>query len=804
MSMLRILWQAGRRLARRPGHTAILVLVLGVGLGVVGFLFSLVQRTVLEPLPFAHAERLMVVGHAHVDGIGIGHLGSHEWLAIKDALQGVRRHGAFAVASYVLKSGADTPASFEQGGQMTASTLHMLGAQPLLGRGLTAADEQPGATPVALLSAALWRHRFHSDKAIVGRRIQLNGRWRTVVGVMPARFQFPGQARLWTPLNLKRAQDFDVEGLVELAPAASLAALRQQLAILQPQLDRLIHGAHRARKLTAKPLAIYAVHEDIRRWVGLMFAAGCLVLLLACMNVANLQLVQVLSRRHELALRGALGCGRPRLVLEAFLGSLWLSAAALLVAVPIMHGCDQWLIQTYADNDQALSSFTQRGVGALVLGFVVAMAVLCTGLASVIPVWRVSRGDVSSLLRDGSKGSASGFARVARVLVVAEIALTVVLLTGAGTLVKTLRQILAQPAAGHVAAEQILTASLAFPVGHDDDPQRSADVRRLLQHLREDPALLAVTAANIIPDYDYGSDEYIAAQGQSRPAQGWMDAHTGIVDRSFLATYGVSILKGRFFGPRDDATGTPVAVIDSVAATRLWPGREALGQTLVLHPEAHAETFKIVGVIAPLHASGPFDPPQPEVLLPWRQMAGESSLQSLALHTRAPLAESYLPRLRQRVQQVLPQAAVYRGFSQARLERMDRVGLWVLSQVFSALGLVALGLAGLGLYGVLAFSVAQRTREIGIRRAIGAGHRAIVRHVVQRLVWQAGLGLLIGLALAWPWTSLLARSGLRMQPHDMSVYALTVAVIVFAMMLATWLPLWRAMRVDPAVALRYE
>ncbi|NII09866.1 ABC transporter permease [Oleiagrimonas sp. C23AA] len=191
--MLRTFWQSGRRLARRPGHTAISVLVLGVGLGMVGFLFSLVQRTVLEPLPFAHADHLVVVGHAHVDGIGIGHVGSREWLAMRGSLQGVRRHGAFPVASYVLEGGGDTPASFEQGGQMTASTMHMLGAKPLLGRGLTAADERPGATPVVVLSAALWRHRFHADKAVLGRKIQVNGQWRTVVGVMPSRFQFPGR-----------------------------------------------------------------------------------------------------------------------------------------------------------------------------------------------------------------------------------------------------------------------------------------------------------------------------------------------------------------------------------------------------------------------------------------------------------------------------------------------------------------------------------------------------------------------------------------------------------------------------------
>lgn len=800
--------QAWRRLWRRPGTSLISVLVLGVALGVVTFQFNLVQKTILQPLPFPHPDRLVVFGHANDSGIGIGTLNNALLLTLKGKLDGLDAAGAYGASSVVLGGGGHAPAAYELGGRLTASAMRMLDPHALLGRGLVPADDAPGAPPVVVLGESLWRQRYHADPHILGRSLRVDGTWAKVVGVLSKGFKFPYSARLWMPLKLRDGHDVQVRALARLKPGATLGQLRAQLHALQPHLEDMTRGANRARRLTAKPLALAVIHEDIRRWVRLMFLACLLVLVLACVNASNLQLVQVLNRRHELALRSTLGCSRARLMLDALAEGAWLGLGAVLVAWPIFLGAAHWLAQLYADNGKMVeSSFIRPQPDTGLTAFILLAAFLTTTLVVLVPVWRISRGNLQAALSDGSRGSGAGFARVARVLVVVEIALTVVLLVGAGSLIRSLQHILDQPVSTRVPARQVLTANLAFP--RDVNANRDLLVsryRRIVEQLRQDPAVRDASASNAIPDVTDGSDEYIAAQGRPRPPMGWTHAGMGIVDTHFLSTYGIPLLEGRFFNARDDVSSTPVTVIDSTTAARLWPGRDPVGQKLVLHPEASSVVLTVVGVYKPIRLSGPFVPPQPELLIPLRQAAQQSPVTAvgLAVHTRAADARGFAMHLRRQVAQVAPDVAVYQLFTQAGMERMQRVGVQVLVQFFGFLGLIALCLAAAGLYGVLAFSVARRTREIGIRRAIGAGHGAIVRSMARQLLWQLALGLAIGLALAWPWSSVLAASALPVQAHDPLVFGLTVAVVVLAVALATLLPLHRALRVDPAVALRYE
>ena len=807
----RVWLQAIRRLGRRPGIFLTSVLVLGTGLGLAVFLFSLVQKTILQPLPFPQPDRLVVIGHAQDNGLGIGSLGTDLLLDLHGKLDGVGTVGAYSMSSMVLGGGGHAPAAYEQGASLTASVLHMLDVRPVLGRGFLPADEAPGATPVVLLGASLWRQRYHADPHILGRSLRVDGVWARVVGVLPERFGFPGFARLWLPLDVHASQPMQVVALARLGPGATVAQVRAQLHALQPQLKRLSSGANRARPLTAMPLALAVVHKDTRRWVAMMFLASLLVLLLACVNVSNLQLVQVLNRRHELALRSALGGTRARLMLDALAEGCWIGLGALLVAWPIYLGAGRWLAQVYADNNQgAVSAFVLPHMNAGIAVFLWGTSMLSATLAVLVPVWRMTRDNLQPSLGDGGRGSASGSVRMAGVMVIFEIVLTVLLLVGAGTLIRSMRHILSSPASTRVPATQVLTANLAFPRPTYDDPAKLVDrYRTIARQLRGDAGVVDASAGNAIPGVSDGSDEYIAAQGQPRPPHGWTGASMGIVDTHFLSTYGGRLLQGRFFQDRDRAGSMPVVVIDRTTATRLWPGRDPLGRKLVLHPEAHARVLTVVGVIKPLRMRGSFEPPRSELLLPLQQAAGESAVRyvGLAVHTRAANARAYAMQLQKRVQRMAPQAALYQVFTQARLERMSRVGIWVLVQFFGFLGLVALVLAAAGLYGVLAFTVAQRTREIGIRRAIGAGDASIVRHVSLQLLGQLVLGLAIGLALSWPWTTALAAAnigGFAMRVHDPLVVGLVTAVVVIAVVVATVVPIWRALRVDPAVALRYE
>ncbi|HEX8777910.1 MAG TPA: FtsX-like permease family protein, partial [Rhodanobacter sp.] len=496
-----------------------------------------------------------------------------------------------------------------------------------------------------------------------------------------------------------------------------------------------------------------------------------------------------------------------RLMAGVLAESLLLGVAALAVAVPIMQFGNRWLVGVFVASNDPPNMFFRFGIDGRVLLFGFGVAVLSTALAGLVPAWRAARADLQDALRDGSKGSGSGFAQVAKVLVVAEVVLTVVLLVGAGMFVRALGGLLAERSVGAAHATHVLTASVALPSArYADGGRRIRFLETVVERLRSDPAVIDAAAADTIPSAALGSHENVSLPGQPQPSDGWPRVQMGIVDPHFLGTYGVRLREGRFFDASDRADSTPVAVVDAKLAEAMWPHGDALDRKLVLWPgRAQALTLTVVGVIEPLQLDSALEKPLPGLLLPLDQTATQAPLGGvgLAIHTHAD-AGTYVQRLTALVREVDPQAAVHAAYSQAEVMAMTRLKLLVLTEVFAALGLVALLLAAAGLYGVLAFSVTQRTREIGIRRAIGAGHGAVVRTVARQLAWQLGIGLGIGFVLALPGSNVLADPGLHTRAHDPAVFATVLLLVLGVSVLAALVPLLRALRVDPAVALRYE
>jgi predicted permease len=808
MSMLiHELRDALRRLSRRPGYALLSIAVLGVGLGVTLFLFSLVNTLIIEPLPMPHPDRLLAVGAPSFHDNGIETLGSEQYLALRQGLHGVDRMGAYLGTGVSVDQGQG--ATYHVGSRMTASMMSLLGIEPLLGRVLRPADEVPGAPKVVLLGDSLWRNDFHADPHIVGRAIRVNGDWATVVGVVPGRVtRLPvTDNQVWMPMTLRPGEDRDVWGVARLAPGVQLAQARAELDAWNARLQAAMPAGTRMRGVTIKPWKYGFVPEDMRRWVWLMFGAGVLVLLLACVNVANLQLVQALRRRHELALRSALGGGRARLMSGALVESLLLSVAALAVALPIVHAGNRWfmaIVFAQSPDSMPVYNFT---IDARVLAVALLAALLSTLLAGVPPAWRASRPDLQDTLRDGARGTGAGFSRMARTMVVAEIALTVVLLVGAGTFVRAVDRVLSQPIAGASHAARVLTADVLLPPAiYTEDAQRIRFFDAVVGHLHDDAGVVDATAADTVPGAVLGSHESIALPGQPEPADGWPRAQMGLVDPHFLATYGVRLREGRFFDARDRADSAPVAVVDAKMAEAMWPRGDALGRKLVLWPgRQQARTLTVIGVIEPLQLDRLPERSLPGLLLPLDQSAGQGPLHEVGLAVRTHAdAGRFERQLADAVRAVDPQAAIYAVRSQAAAVAEGRVYLTVLTSVFGVLGLVALLLAGAGLYGVLAFSVAQRTREIGIRRAIGAGHGAILRDSGRQLCWQLGIGLGIGGGLSVPWSNVLADPGLHTQAHDPAVFVTVLLLVAGVSALASLAPLLRALRVDPVIALRCE
>lgn len=798
---------AMRRLLKRPGYALLSMTVLGVGLGVTLFLFSLVNTLIIEPLPMPQPDRLLAVGEPSFHDNGIETIDSADYLALREGMRSIDAMGAYLGTGVSVDQGHG--ATYHVGSRMTASMMSLLGIKPLLGRVLQPSDEVPGAPKVVMLGETLWRNGFRADPHIVGRAIRVDGTWATVVGVVPARMtRLPvTDNQVWMPMTLRPGEHRDVWGVARLAPGIQLGQARAELDAWNARLQAAMPAGMHMRGVTIKLWKYGFVPEDMRHWVWLMFGAAVLVLLLACVNVANLQLVQALQRRHELALRSALGGGRARLMTGALVESLLLSLAALAVALPVVYGGNRWfmaIVFAHSPDGMPVYNFS---IDARVLAAAVLAALFSTMLAGVIPAWRASRPDLQDVLRDGTKGSGGGFARMAKIMVMAEIALTVVLLVGAGTFVRAVDIVLSQPTAGTSHATQVLTADVLLPpAAYAGDAQRIRFFDAVIGHLHQQAGVVDATASDTVPGAVLGSHESFSLPGQPEPTDGWPRAQMGIVDPHFLATYGVRLREGRFFDARDRMDSAPVAVVDAKMAAAMWPHGDALGRTLVLWPgRPQARRLTVIGVIESLQLDRLLERSLPGLLLPLDQSVGQGPLHDVgvALRTHAD-PRRFEPQLVDAVRAVDPQAAVYGVRSQAAAVAEGRVYLTVLTSVFGALGLVALLLAGAGLYGVLAFSVAQRTREIGIRRAIGAGHGAILRDAGRQLLWQLGIGLGIGLLLSVPWSNVLADPGLHTRAHDPAVFVTVFLLVAGVSMLAALVPLLRALRVDPAVALRYE
>ncbi|HET7300375.1 MAG TPA: ABC transporter permease, partial [Oleiagrimonas sp.] len=677
MVIVREFREAWRRLSRRPGYALLSIMVLGVGLGVTLFAFSLINTLVLDPLPFPQAGRLVAVGEAHQNGVGIGDIDTNEYLGLRDGLQGVDEVGAYAVTGFNLDSGAG--ATFYRGTYMTASMLSLLGTKPILGRDFSQADAKAGAPRVILIGESLWKHAFQADPKVIGRAVKINGQWAQVIGVMPAAFGFRGASQIWMPLVLDGAKPLDnIYMIARLKPGVTLVRARQQLHALDTHLRHTSKMWRYQERIVMKPMAYAMVHKDIRHWVWLMFGASVLVLLLACVNVGNLQLVQTLNRKRELALRSALGSSRTRLMAGVLTESLLLSIASLALALPIVALGKHWLLSAYAAAGRSPATFLHFGISGGVLLGALALALASTLIAGGVSAWRASKADLQTTLRDGGKGSGSGFAHVAKGLVVLEVVLTVVLLVGAGTFVRAVESVLSQPVPGTAHAGQVLTAYAYLPhEAYRDDAQRIRFYRRVAARLNHDAGVVAATVSDTVPGAVLGSHEDVSLPGQAENVHGWPEVQMGIVESNFLATYGLKLREGRFFDARDTATSQKVAVVDATLATQFWPHVDPVGRTLVMYPgTSYARQLIVIGVVEPLMLDDILEQQVPGVLTPLSQAAGLSPLGRVGLAVRThTVAGAFSGSLTQVVHAVDPRASVYAVRSQADAMASNRVNL---------------------------------------------------------------------------------------------------------------------------------
>ncbi len=796
--------QSLRSLTSNIGFSALVVGVLASGLACVIFMLVMINGLILRPLPFPEPDRLL---HAGVtDGSNDARLND---VSGRDLLDVRRRLAELAdVAGYqsatINLSDLDRPERFD-GAMISGNLGRVLGATPVLGRDFNEADEQPGAPAVALLSYKLWQSRYNGDPGILGRQIRVNTRPATVVGIMPAGMSYPYREVVWIPATLREdVPDPDSSYVIAMRARAGTdqTAIQTALEAWRNDAARVDPERFRGLRVGVESLSLYTINRTTRIVLGIMLAAVVLVLLVACANAANLLLLRTMSRRQELAVRVALGASRSRVALHLLTQSLLLAVIATAVALPLatmaMHSEGE-LLRT---SPNGVADWLRFDLDWNIVGMAVAAALLTALATGLLPALRTSRDTVSNTLRDGSRGTTGGsFMRLSRVLVIGEVALSCALLIVVGTMIRgimTLDHMDLGFDSSRLLSARVALFTNTYPTGAD----QVRLFEKLTERLRSDAEVVDASVATTLP-MRFGANRDILPAGTAADGDiGLPKVRYGAADDHFVSTYGLRMLRGRFFDTRDTNDAARVAVVDSAFAQRYADGGDVIGRQFRLDPRsADGPSVTIIGVISPLKLDAPGDEAQPVMLAPLRQ--DPARFVSLVVHTRSE-PKAFAPRLNAIMHEVDADTPLYwvRDFEAVIAEAT--FGEHVIAQMFSVFGIIALILAGAGLYGITAFSVGQRTREIGVRRALGAPAGGVLRSLFARTGWQVGVGLAAGLALGIPLARLLTGTLHSIDANDVVTPLITLTILIVAATFAIVVPARRALRIDPTEALRYE
>jgi predicted permease len=799
-----------RTLGRSPGFTAIAVLTLALGIGANSAMFSVVEGVVLAPLPFPHPDRLVFLWESRpgVSQIDVSYPNFEDWQRTSRSFE---RMSALTIHNFDL-TGAGA-AEHLVGMRVSSAYLGTLGVRPALGRDFSPAADEPNAPPEVLISDRLWRERLGADPRTVGRSVTLDGKSYAVIGVLPRRFHFLVDADVVTPLRPDMPAilaDRSVDALAVVArlkPSIAMRPAENELRAVQQNLDRLYPDANRTVSVAIES-ARQQIVGDVRGTVLLLFGAVSMVLLIACANLANLLLARSTARMREFGVRAALGASCTRMVRQLLTESLVLSLAGgalgLLVAELGLH----LFLDAVPDT---LPRAENIELSAPVLLFTL-FASIAVGIAFGLgPALRCARADVQTALRQGQRGATSGGSHALRQLVVLQFALTLVLLVGAGLLLRSIHQL------WHVDPGFDAQHVLSFRVGLSPSLTTTPDgtrvaYRQLLQRLRNVPGVKAADLTNIVPlsGSDNSGPFWIGAT-QTSSLQEAPHALYFWTGPDYLQTMHIPLLRGRFFTPGDTVQSAKVVVIDSVLARTYFPHQNPIGQTLTV---GHWGAAQIVGVVGHVKAwglddTGDYNPRQiyiPAYQLPDSMVAGFFRTLTLLVRSSIPPA-ALIPAVHDAVSATAPDQPLYAIRTMEDVEGDSMASRRIPALLLGAFAALALLLASVGIYGVISYSVTQRVREIGIRVALGADRRQVFHMIVGQGMRMAATGLTVGAIAALALTRMLPSfSHLlygvgRRDPFTFFAVSATLMMVAAA---ASYLPARRAMRADPMASLRCE
>ena len=794
---------AFRMMARRPALSAIIVLTLALGIGANTAIFSLVNTVLLRPLPYPQPEQLVMVWEQQLErGNAVRPVRPANFFDWKDRVAAFRdiawsRDGMFAL------TGDGEPESIT-GYRFSPNMLSVLGVQPALGRGFTANDDQPGAPRVVLLSDKLWKRRYAADPGILGRTMTLNGQPHTVIGVMPPGFKHPQRAELWVPIALTpqlmanrtntmlRLVGRLKPGVSHERAAADVAAVYVELAQRHPETN----------KGMTPSLARFGDTGDAKPLLLILSAGVGFVLLIACANVANLLLADAASRRRELAVRTALGASRYRVIRQMLTESLLLAVAGGALGALLTWWTRDGLVMLFPSNiaNLNLPLVESVDVGARVFLFAFAISIATGVLFGILPALNVARGNLQGALKQGDRGNA-GSRRTHAVLVVVEVALSMVLLAGALLMVQSFMRV--QGLRFGFETERVMTGRVILPsYRYPDAAKVEGFTRALVDKLRQIPGVEAAGTVTYLPlsGWNGGIDFSIEGRPQLTGAEAPSASYQS-VSEDYFRSMGIPVLGGRVFTARDDGASPRVAVINEALANKYWPGESALGRHVMISINAPPQRYEIVGMVGNTRNAGLEEPIEPEIYLSaWQS---PDSLICLTLRTSGDPTALARP-MRTAVWSVDPEQPVTYVMPLSVLAAESLAFRRAGMMLAGGFGTLALVLAAIGISGVLSYSVSRRTREIGVRVALGATRGEVGRLVLREGLLMTGGGIVIGLVAAVVLSRFMASVLYEIKPGDPLTYIVVATVLLSVAVVATLVPARRATAIDPLVALRSD
>ena len=793
-----------RTLLKQPGFTLVAVVTLALGIGANVAIFAVVNGMLLQPLPYANQARVLSIDEqspVFPEGMSVSLADYLDW---RDRQRVFESMTIFQETSFTL-TGVSEPERIN-GTETSVELLSTLGVAPVSGRGFRADDGRPGAEKVVLVGHGLWQRRFGGEP-IVGRTIELDREPHTVIGIMAKEFGFPEFAQLWVPMRIepaaaaaaRGAHSYDAIGTLK--PGVSQEQARANLAAIAGQLAQAYPRTNTDIGVRTEPLRERSLPGELRLAFVVFMAVVAFVLLIACANIANLLLGRAVARDREMAVRAALGAGRWPILRLLMIENLLIAAMGGAAGLLLGRGARDALVAAVPIE---IPIWMRFDIDANVVAFVVLLAVVASAVFGLLPALRSSRRDVVAVLNEsGTRSATGGAGRLRNALVVAEIAIAVVLLVSGGLVIRGfLRLMNVDPG---FRPSNLLTLRVVLPeVGYDSDDRRRAFVNDLLPRIGALAGVQRVAVVSSLPLGGGVSVNIIAIEGAPPPLPGRNpDAGFIVTSTGYFETMGIPLRKGRVFDEHDGQPGSErVVIVNETLASRHWPGQDPIGKRLRLGDAASTQPWMtVVGVVGDVRQRSLDTPIRAAMYVPHlqRPLRGFSVIVRTA---GPPLA--LVDQVRHTIHSLdgnLPVSSVF---------TMDRVmvrSLWqprLFSWIFAVFAGVALVLAVVGVYGVVSYSVAQRTREIGIRVALGAARGRIRGMVLRQGLRATAIGVGIGLALALAVTRVMGALLYGVSPTDPLTFGLVTAVLGATAMVACLVPALRATRVDPIVALRCE